>query len=137
MSYIDSHTLLSDAQAITGDASSTNLYDTGATPDVGPGTPLRLLCSIDAAFDALTHLDIRLQTDDNSSFTSPKNLFSTSVALAGLTLGAQIDLPAITGGCERFIRANYDVVGSNPTVGNITLGVVLDVHRNVPTTDFS
>jgi len=137
MSYLDQQTLLSNAQAITADAASTNIYDTGAIPDIGAGEPLVLHCSIDQAFTLLTHLDIQLQTDDNASFTSARNLFSTSVALASLTAGALVQLPAINGLCERFIRANYDVVGTNPTSGQITLGIVLSKHSYTPATDFA
>lgn len=134
---IDSHTLLSNEQALTSDGASTNYYDTGAVADVGPGNPLKLHCSIDQSFTLLTHLDFQIQTDDNTSFSSPKNLFATSVALAGLVAGALIPLPAITGGCERYIRGYYDVAGSNPTSGKITLGIVLDNQSNTPITDFA
>lgn len=120
---IDAQARLSNAQAITQDAASTEYYDFGATVDAGIGNPITIDCSVIDAFTVLTHLAISIQTDDNTSFTTPTKLFETSAALADLTAGARLKLPAITGGCERYVRAYYDVAGSNPTTGSISLSL--------------
>ena len=132
---LDKQLLLSNAQAITADAASTNIYNTGSAADVGPGTPLRVFLGVDEAFDALTSLDIKLQCDSVENFASPKTLWTVNVLLAGLTLGAKIDLPPVPAGCEQYLRLYYDVNGSNPTVGKVTAGIVLDDQKNTPTTD--
>lgn len=123
---LDKETLFSNAQAITADAASTNIFDTGSVSDVGRGNILRLFGHVIAAFDALTSLNIILETDDNASFSSAKTLWTVNRVLAQLTAGADLELPAIPRGCERYLRLRYDVVGSNPTVGSISAGVVLD-----------
>jgi len=133
--YIDKQTLLSDAQAITADAASTNIYDTGSAGDPGTGNRLECFLVVDEAFDALTSLDIYLETDDNSGFSSAKKLWRVNVLLAGLSLNAKIDLPPIPSGAERYLRYYYDVNGSNPTVGKVTSGFVLNDQKNVATTD--
>lgn len=132
---LDNHTLFSNAQAITATAASTNVYDTGATPDSGAGQPIVLFCGVGTAFSVLTHLEIKAQTSATENFTSTTNLFSTSASLTQLGAGSIIHLPAITGGCLRYLRLHYTVAGSNATSGTITAGIVLDKHNNVAAPD--
>lgn len=129
---IDAQGRLSNAQAITATAASSNYYDFGAAVDAGLGNAIPVNCSVGTAFTLLTHLEIAIETDDNTSFTSPTKLFATSVALAGLTAGAQIKLPAIKGGCERYVEARYTVAGSNPTSGTINLTLGDNAQQNQP-----
>lgn len=138
----DNTLLLSDAQAITGDAASTNVIDLGATGtpyggsalvrDIGKGTKIPLSITIVEAFNTLTSLTFILQTDDNSSFSSAKDVASSTVPLASLTLGKQIDFPDYIpqGTNERYFRLYYDVTGSNPSTGKITAGVVAARQTN-------
>jgi hypothetical protein len=132
---LDSQTQFSDAQAITATAASTNLYDTGSSADSGPGGHQRIFAIVDEAFNTLTSLAISLETDDNSSFSSPATLWSKTFLLAALTLNAKLDLPGISSTAERYYRLKYTVAGSNPTLGKITSGVVLDDQKNTPTPD--
>ncbi len=129
---IDAQGRLSNAQALTATAVSTNYYDFGAAVDAGIGNAIPINCSVGAALTVLTHLSIAIETDDNTSFTSPVKLFETSVALAGLGAGAQIKLPAIKGGCERYVQARYTVGGSNPTSGTINLSLGDTAQFNQP-----
>lgn len=132
---IDKELLFSDAQAITADAASTNIVDCVSTADIGAGRPVQLCLVIDEAFNTLTSLNIKLQTDDNSSFSSATDLFIVNKALAALTLNAKIDLPAIPAGCERYLRMYYDVVGTDPTTGKITCFITTGDQKNTPTSD--
>lgn len=111
-------TRFSDDQAITGDAASTNVLRVGPG-DFGQGNDLYLDVYVTEAFNTLTSLNIALQTDDNSGFTSATTLYSAEVVLANLTLGAKIPLKAIPNGCEEYIRLNYTVTGTDPTTGKI------------------
>ncbi len=129
---IDAQGRLSNAQAITQDGASTNYYDFGAAVDAGIGKSIPLNCSVTEAFSVLTHLDIQIQSDDNTSFSSPTVIFSSSFGLAALTAGAQLTLPSIAGRCERYLRANYDVVGSAPTTGTINLSLGDKAQQNRP-----
>ncbi len=128
--------LLSDDQAITATAASTNYIDLGAagTPqraqgpldnDPGPGTGVPFECIVTQAFDLLTTLTVDLEMDDNTAFSSATTVVTVDVPLADLTVGknifANLNLP--TGITERYVRLNYTVTGTNPTVGQITAGV--------------
>lgn len=128
--------LFSDNQAITATAASTNILDTLAagTPydaaaavekNLGKGVPIPISVRVTEAFNTLTSLDIAIQVDDNSSFSSAKTVRTVNVLLAALTVGKDIDLRYIPKGTdERYVRLNYTVNGTNPTTGKIHAGIV-------------
>lgn len=138
----DATLLFSDAQAITADAASTNYIDLGATGtpyggtalvrDIGPGRSIPIAITVGASFDTLTSLTINLQVDDNTSFSSATTVSSASYLLAELTAGAILNYPDYVpqGVDERYFRLQYDVVGSNPSTGNITAGIVAAKQTN-------
>lgn len=132
---LDKQTLLSNAQAITASAASTNIYDTGSAADIGPGSDVEVLLVVPAAFNTLTSLDIALQCDADVAFGSPKTLWTVNALLAGLTAGSKVRLPCVPVGCERYLRLYYAVNGANPTTGTITAGLILDDQANTPTAD--
>ncbi|MEM6668554.1 MAG: Bbp16 family capsid cement protein [Pseudomonadota bacterium] len=133
----DVQCILSDAQAITADAASANIIDWGAigTPmhaaaplDVDWGVPDCLFVQglITATFATLTSLEIQIQTDNDEAFGSATTIYKTeAMPAADLVQGrwiASFRLPRKIK--ERYMRANYNVGGSNATAGAITLGVV-------------
>ncbi|TIT90394.1 MAG: hypothetical protein E5W41_00275 [Mesorhizobium sp.] len=132
----DMQTLLSDAQAITATAASTNIIDlgpinSGFARDIGKGKPIPLRIQLVEAFNNLTSLTIALQVDDNSGFASPKTVWSQTVVLADLIAGKVIVPEYITRGTdERYMRLNYTVTGTAPTTGKITAGVVAGAQSN-------
>ncbi|MER9628377.1 Bbp16 family capsid cement protein [Mesorhizobium sp. M0296] len=132
----DQQTLLSDAQAITATAASTNLIDLGPinagfARDIGKGKPIPLRIQVVEAFNNLTSLTVALQTDDNSGFASPKTIWSQVVVLADLILGKVVVPEFITRGTdERYMRLNYTVTGTAPTLGKVTAGVVMGGQSN-------
>lgn len=135
---MDRTNLFSDGQAITATAYSTNSVDLGAAGtvygsaspivrDVGPGTRIELFCGVVQAFNNLTSLTISVETDDNAAFSSPSTAFaSQAYALADLVPGKKYLLPDSlpVGTNERYVRLKYTVVGTAPTLGKITAGVV-------------
>lgn len=132
----DMQTLLSDAQAITATAASTNTIDlgpiaNGIVRDIGKGRPIPLRIQVVEAFNNLTSLTIALQVDDNTGFASPKTVWSQTVVLADLILGKVI-VPewVLRGTDERYMRLNYTVTGTAPTTGKITAGVVAGAQSN-------
>jgi hypothetical protein len=130
--------LLSDDQAITASAASTNYIDRGAmgTPpatgviapvsiynDFGGGRPLPLLFQVTGeAFATLTSLKVALQGDSSSGFGSAVTIIeSGAIAAASLIVGYRFAPMVVPMNCpHRYIRAYYTVAGSNATAGKIT-----------------
>lgn len=127
---IDKQTLLSDEQAITADAASTNVYDTGAAKDAGPGTPIEVFVQVMEAFNNLTSVKFDLQTDTVEAFNSATTLQSVTLLLAALTAGARVSFSVLPEGCERYLRLYYDITGTTPTTGKVTAGLILDRQTN-------
>lgn len=134
----DSTNLVSNAQAITATANSTDYIDFGATGvpygqttalvrDLGKGVGIPFRVQVVEAFNNATSLKVDMEVDDNSSFSSAKVVESETIVLAGLTLGAVFNgirrIPV--GANERYMRLKYTVTGTAPTTGKITAGVVL------------
>ena len=128
--YLDKQTLFSKSQAITDEALSTNIYDTGSTKDSGPGYPVEVFVLTTASFNNLTSITFSLQTDADAAFSDPVNLQDVTVALAGLTAGQKITFSVLPEKCERYLRMNYNVNGTNPSTGAITAGLILDRQTN-------
>jgi hypothetical protein len=138
----DKTLLFSDAQAITGDAASTNVVDLGNTgtpyggrklvADFGKGKKIPLFVFVTANFNTLTSLTVSLQVDTVENFASPKEVASKTFLLAELTAGKELSFPdcILEGADERYIRLFYDVNGTNPTTGAITAGVVAARQTN-------
>lgn len=138
--------LLSDQQAITVTAASTNSIDLGATGtvygttaaivrDLGKGEPdVDLLVQATEAFTAAgaATLTITLQTDDNSAFSSATDAlvlgpFGKAVLVAGWKLPVQYVPNGIN---ERYFRLNYTVATGPMLTGKLTAGVVMGRQTN-------
>lgn len=119
MAIRDLLTRLSDAQAVTADADSTNYYDAGAAGYVGRGEPMCVVVTIDVAADFTTGdetYQFNLETDDNTSFSSG-TVIANSTVINGdeLTAGTQvvIDVPQTN---EQYMQLQVDVSGTTPSV---------------------
>lgn len=127
----DLTTLLSNAQAITATAASTNVIDlspraTGIVRDIGKGLPIPLLIQVVETFNNLTSLAIALQVDEDSAFGTPKTVWTSTILLADLIAGKVVVPEYVTRGTdERYMRLNYTVTGSAPTLGKITAGITM------------
>lgn len=142
---IDNTLVLSDHQAVTADAGSTNVIDFGAqgTPqgwisaygrDLGDGfVEIPLLVEVTEAFNNLTSLQVSAQTDDNSAFSSATTIvLSPAVVLASLVVGYKFNAIARIpkNSSEQFFRLFYDVTGTAPTTGKIFAAVVAGIQTN-------
>lgn len=127
----DTQTLLSNAQAITATAVSTNGISllptaTGVVRDIGKGERIPLLIQVVEAFNNLTSLAVSLEVDDNSAFSSPKTVWSTTVLLANLTAGRVFVPEYIPRGTdEAYMQVRYTVTGTAPSTGKVTAGVTM------------
>lgn len=124
---IDYNLQLSDAQSVTADAASTNVIDLGADRDIGPGEDMKIVVSFDVAMGGSSPtLAVQVETDDNSSFSSASTVLTSrtiSAAAAGDTL--VMGLPDTN---ERYIRLNYDVGGTSPTM-TVSASIVKDAQQ--------
>src|SRR5687767_11704243 len=126
----DALLLLSDAQAVTADAVSTNTIDLGASSpsrEIGTGEPMVVLVTVDVAADFTT-------TDETYAFeviqSAAANLSSATVlarrvlTAAQLAAGAIFAIPIPSGTpSARYLGMNYDVGGTTPTM-TVTASVV-------------
>lgn len=126
---LDAYLKLSAAQAVTASAASTSYIDTLAAGNAIEN--LQALLKVDTSADSsgsAATLTVAIQTDDNTSFTSPTTIASTgAIAEATLITGftTAMKLPSL--GMERYIRGYYTAGTENLTAGNFTLALVTDV----------
>jgi len=131
----DNTLLLSNQQAITATAASTNVIDLGATGtpyggvavtrDIGAGREVDLSVLVVQDFATCTSVQVVVQTSpDNSAWTDA--YMSRAIPVATLVAGYQVKVPNSfeLGVNARYVRLNYVVAGSNATTGKITAGVV-------------
>ena len=118
---IDALMELSDEQALTVTAVSTNVIDLQAAGDAG--TPLDILVTVDEAFTAggAATLTIDLQTATDEVFTSPVVMASTGpIAVADLTLNSTHFTVPMPDGALQYLRMNYTVSTGPFTAGKIS-----------------
>jgi len=132
----DLFTTLSDKQAITASAPSTNVYDNGiaGTPkyakaamsrDIGKGDATAINVQVTEAFNNLTSLTVALEVDDAVGFGTATVVQSVVVPVARLTAGRKIPPFYLPEGMDkRYWRLNYTVTGTAPTTGKISAALV-------------
>lgn len=119
--FQDAQCLLSNAQAITADAVSTNTYDTGAAGnDITEGEPLGVVITVDVAADFTTGDEtytFEVIQDDDAALGSPLILVSRAILASDLTIGSRHVIPIPPGGKTlRYLGVNYNVAGTTPTI---------------------
>lgn len=121
---MDFENLFSNDQAVTASAASTNYVDLGVG-DQRSGADQTIVAVVTEDFATLTSLNFRLQTDDNTSFSSATDVLITGeVAVADLVAGKKVEIP-VPQGLERYARLYYTVTGTNASAGKIKSGIVL------------
>jgi hypothetical protein len=137
---LSKQSLLSDQQAITASAASTNIMDLGATGtpirgnqlvrDIGAGTPVGFLAQVTEAFTAAGAgtLTVSLEVDDNSGFSSATTVWTSgAIPKATLVAGYRLPIEYLPKGInERYFRLYYTVATGPMTAGKITAGLMLD-----------
>ena len=129
---LDKQLIMSEAQAITSTAVSTNVIDL-AIANVNTGEPVEILLQVNEAFTAAGAgtLTITIETDDNESFSSATVLLSTgAIPKATLALGYQAAIAFLPPNIERYVRLNYTVATGPMTAGKITAAIVLARQTN-------
>lgn len=134
---VDNAGVLSEGQAITVAAPSTNALDFGenGTPigwagavfgDLGL-SGIKLLAQVTEQFNNLTSLKCAVQMDNDPAFGSPTTIASSEpVPLAELKAGYRFRLPDSIpeGATERYYRLYYTPAGTAPTTGKVFAAIV-------------
>ena len=108
-------------QTITADAASTNLIDLdSADIKLGAGKPMYIIAKVGAAFATTVSMEIRLQTDTASGFsTALKDYLLGRWALAQLTAGALLlNIPMPVMKYQRYLRLYFNMF-TNATAGTL------------------
>lgn len=119
----DALLVLSDAQAVTADAASTNTIDLGGVnKTIGDGEPLAILFTIDVGADFTTTdetYEFQLIQSATANLATPDILARRAISAASLGLAAgsrtSVGIPMGTP-TKRYIGAFYDVGGTTPTM---------------------
>ncbi len=140
---LDRTGLLSENQAVTATAASTNVIDLGTpgTPygatsalrrDIGRGEPVPFYVGVTETFNNLTSLTVAIQTDSTAAFSAPTTVFSQTYTAADLVPGVRHINPDWfpVGANQQFVRMFYTVTGTAPTTGRITAGTVMSRQTN-------
>jgi hypothetical protein len=115
--FVDRENLFSNAQALTVTAASTDLIDLGQERRLGVGEPMCVVIGCDVAMAGTTPTMIAtLQSDDNAGFSSATSVV-VSPTFSSFAAGAKYVLPIPPGvATERYIRVNYTMGGTTPTI---------------------
>ena len=138
---LSQQSILSDKQAVTATALSTNVLDLGVpgTPyganaqvhDLGKGNKIPLLVQVDATFAGLTSIAITIETSAVAAMTGSTVLASQTLLLADLVAGKQLNIDVVPKGANaRYLAIRYTVVGVG-TAGTITAGISGGIQTNV------
>lgn len=118
---------VSEDQAITTTAVSTNTIDLGTARDIGEGKTLYMYFTVTAAMVGGTSIDFEIVNDDNAALSSPAVIGSSgAIATSDLGVGATVAVkfnPQIGSTGQRYVGARYTVAGTY-TAGTVTADVV-------------
>jgi hypothetical protein len=115
----DKNLEFSTAQALTASARSTNVIDLGVARNLFDGEPLCAVVNVDVAADSVDAgtFAFKLETDDNSDFTSATELVSKTILQAALAVNTNHIIPIPVGvEVERYLALYATLGGDTPTV---------------------
>lgn len=130
---IDKSLQVSDAQAVTASAASTDVIDTGvANRAIGTDTSLALSITVDESATASGSATVTFSLQDsadNSTFADV--VASAAIAKTALTAGKQPVLFKLPHGLRRYIRVYYTVATGPLTAGKFSAQIVMNGQNNV------
>lgn len=130
----DNLLLLSDAQAVTASAASTNTVDLGTARDIGEGEELYVHFKVDTTFTAAgaATMTMNIITSASADLSTPTILASTAaIAVATLVAGYRTAIeipPQIKSLGQRYIGVSYTIATGPMTAGAISARIVKDIQ---------
>jgi len=129
---LDRNTLVSNAQAVTATAVSTDTIDLGALRDIGTGTKISAFVTVDVAATAAGAATVTFAviTSANADLSSATTLYTTSaIGKATLVAGYKVfDITIPRQLLSRYLGLNYTVATGPLTAGAFTGGFVVDMQ---------
>ena len=133
---IDKLLQVSDAQAVTASAASTDVIDFGqANPNSGINQITSLAITVDETATAAGAATVTFSVQDSADNSSFADVAVTAATgKAALPAGAQvlIQMPVVH---RRYVRAYYTVASGPLTAGKFSAQVVTGIQQNVPKPD--
>lgn len=111
--------VFSDNQALTATAVSTNVLDLKSNRSIGDYEAMCVEFVVNVAADFTTTdetYQFTVQTDDNSGFSSVLNWINRAIVATKLVQGYRFTIPLPTGESEQYIRVNYTLGGTTPSI---------------------
>ena len=135
--FIDKALQVSNEQAVTSSAASTDVIDTGqTTPDLG-AADLYMVITTDEAATASGSATVTFSLQDSADNSSFADVAVTAaIGKATLVAGYQHVIPLPTK-LRRYLRAYYTVATGPLTAGKFSAQIVAGFQQNVPKPDSS
>lgn len=129
--YIDRSLQVSNEQAITATAASTDVIDFGqANPNTGLTDHLTMAVTVDEAATAAGAATVTFAVQDSADNSSWADVAATAaIGKAALPAGAQVLVPMPLQH-RRYVRVNYVVATGPLTTGKFSAQVVTGIQAN-------
>lgn len=130
--YIDKLLQVSNEQAVTASAASTDVIDYGQTnPNSGLNDNVTLAITVDEAATAAGAATVVFSVQDSADNSTFADVYATpAIGKATLVAGYQILIP-MPYKHRRYVRVNYTVATGPLTAGKFSAQVVTGVQQNV------
>lgn len=130
--YIDKALQVSDEQAVTASAASSDVIDFGqANPNVGMDDRTSMVITVDVAAAASGDATVTFSVQDSANNSAFADVAVTgAIGKATLVAGHQIVIPMPTR-LRRYCRVYYTVAAGPLTAGKFSAQVVAGIQQNV------
>ena len=123
---------VSDAQAVTTTAVSTDKIDLSVAREIGEGDDLFMVFSVGTAFAGGTSINFQVTVADDAALSTNATTIGMSgvIVTASLTAASQFAVrlnPQIASLGRRYLGATYTVVGTM-SAGTVTADIVTDIQ---------
>jgi cyclophilin family peptidyl-prolyl cis-trans isomerase len=123
---------VSDAQAVTTTAVSTDKIDLSQARDIGEGDDLYMVFTVGTAFAGGTSINFNVTVADDAALSTNATTIGMSgvIVTASLTAASQFIVrlnPQIASLGRRYLGATYTVVGTM-SAGTVTADIVSDIQ---------